>query len=94
MDHENRNIPAGALARNKALTWVCAITLGAGAASTLGAVAVATNMHSAAATTASSATTNSGTITGTTTGSSGSQLRSGTAPTTANSPPVATSGAS
>jgi hypothetical protein len=77
-------------ARNKGLAWVSAITLGAGAASTLGAVAIVTTMHGTTTATSASAVTKSGTSTG----SSASQLQSTTAPTTSANPPVATSGAS
>lgn len=78
------------LARNKGLAWVSAITLGAGAAGALGAVALATSLNSATSQSASAATT-SGTSTGT---SSSQRLQAATAPTTTTSPPVATSGAS
>jgi len=82
-------------ARSKGLAWVSAITLGAGAASTVGAVALATTMHSAAATSASAATS-TGSATRSTTSASGStsQLQAAKAPTTTSNPPAATSGAS
>ena len=80
------------LARDRGLAWVSAITLGAGAASTVGAVALATTMSSA---TVSSATVSSATAaTTSSTGSSSSQLQAAQAPTTTTNPPVATSGAS
>lgn len=82
-------------ARSKGLAWVSAITLGAGAASTVGAVALATTLHSAAATSASAASS-AGPATRSTTSTSGttSQLQPAKAPTTTSNPPVATSGAS
>ena len=90
----NRAATSGAarqLARNKGLAWVSAITLGAGAASTLGAVAIAVGLASPASTATTMA---SNTSTNTSRDDVGSQLQSATAPTTTNSAPVATSGGS
>jgi hypothetical protein len=82
-------------ARSKGLAWVSAITLGAGAASTVGAVALATTLHSAAATSASAATSaGSATQSKTSTSGTAPQLQSAKAPTTTSNPPAATSGAS
>jgi ribosomal protein S12 methylthiotransferase accessory factor YcaO len=80
--------PARQHARNRALAWVSAITLGAGAASAVGAVAVVASLPG---TTSAMSSTAAGT---TTSGTTGSQLQAGKAPTTTNIPPVATSGAS
>jgi hypothetical protein len=80
--------PARQHARNRALAWVSAITLGAGAASAIGAVAVAATLHGSTSATSS---TTAGT---TTSGTSGSQLQAGNVPTATSNPPVATSGAS
>jgi hypothetical protein len=81
--------PARQHARNRALAWVSAITLGAGAAGVIGAVAIVSTLPGS---TAAMSATSAGT---TTSGTSGSQLQAGKAPTTTTSiPPVATSGAS
>jgi hypothetical protein len=80
--------PARLHARNRALAWMSAITLGAGAASAVGAVAIASTLPGS---TSAMSSTSAGT---TTSGASSSKLQAGKAPTTTNIPPVATSGAS
>jgi hypothetical protein len=105
--------------RNKGLARISAVTLGAGAAGLVGAVAIAVTLPgstvaSALKSTTASTLTSGSTAAGnddSTSSSSGddgststsqaqaqaqaqSQLQSGTAPTTTNSPPAATSGAS
>jgi hypothetical protein len=80
--------PARQHARNRALAWVSAITLGAGAAGVIGAVAIVSTLPGS---TAAMSSNSAGT---TTSGTSGSQLQAGKAPTTTSIPPVATSGAS
>jgi len=101
------------LARNKGLARISALTLGAGAAGLVGAVAIAVTLPgstlagalkstSASALTSGSTTTGDDGSTSSSSGDDGSssssqtqtQLQSGTAPSTTNSPPVATSGAS
>jgi hypothetical protein len=105
------------LDRNKGLARISALTLGAGAAGLVGAVAIATSLPgstvvSALKSVGASTQTSGSTATGddgSTSSSSGddgstsqvqpqtqaqTQLQSGTAPTTTNIPPVATSGAS
>ncbi len=86
-------------ARNKGLAAISAITLGAGAAGLVGAVGIALTLPGATSSTnASDGRVASNTFTFTTdddTGDdSGSQLQTGTAPTTTTVPPVATSAAS
>jgi hypothetical protein len=120
----NSTTPAGSdrqLHRNKGLARISALTLGAGAASLVGAVAIAVTLpgstvvsalKSATASTLTSGSTAAGNddSTSSSSGDDGStstsqsqaqaqaqaqsQLQSGTAPTTTNSPPAATSGAS
>ena len=90
---------ARALARNKGLARVSAITLGAGVASALGAAAIAISLPSPTAATSASSTTlaaSSSTNTSDDSGSSeqGASLQGAAAPTTTNIPPVATTGAS
>jgi hypothetical protein len=80
--------PARQHARNRALAWVSAITIGAGAASAVGAVAVVANLPG---TTSAMSSTTAAT---TTSGTSASKLQAGKAPATTSIPPVATSGAS
>lgn len=101
------------LARNKGMARISALTLGAGAAGLVGAVAIAvtlpgSTLSGALKSTSASALTSGSTTTGddgsasSSSGDDGSsstsqtqtQLQSGTAPSTTNSPPVATSGAS
>jgi hypothetical protein len=83
------------LARNRGLAWVSAITLGAGAASALGATAIAVSLPSPTAASAGSATTlTASRSTSTNEDDSGSTLQAGSAPTTTNIAPVATTGAS
>jgi hypothetical protein len=105
------------LDRNKGLARISALTLGAGAAGLVGAVAIAVTLPGSTVASALKSTTAStlplgSTATGddgSTSSSSGddgststsqsqaqaqSQLQSGTAPTTTNNPPTATSGAS
>lgn len=86
-------------ARNKGLAAISAITLGAGAAGLVGAVGMALTLPSStSATNAGAAGVASNTFTFTTNDDSGddsgSQLQTGTAPTTTTVPPVATSAAS
>jgi hypothetical protein len=124
----NNTTPAGSdrqLHRNKGLAGISALTLGAGAASLVGAVAIAVTLpgstvvsalKSTTASTLTSGSTAAGNATSSSSGDDGStstsqsqsqaqakaqaqaqaqsQLQSGTAPTTTNSPPAATSGAS
>ena len=80
------------LARNKGLAWVSAITLGAGAAGVVGAAALAVSLPHV--TTASSATVSASRSTATNQDDSGSSLQGSAAPTTTNTAPVATTGAS
>ena len=88
------------VARNKGLAWVSAITLGAGAASALGAGVIAVSLRSpSTATTASSATTAVSTSTNSEDDDSGlsqqaAPLKAAPAPVTSSRPPVATSAAS
>ena len=91
------------LDRNKGLARISALTLGAGAAGLVGAVAIAVTLpgstvvsalKSASASTLSSGSTATGDDDTTSTSQAQSQLQSGTAPTTTTSPPAATSGAS
>jgi hypothetical protein len=103
------------VARNKGLARISALTLGAGAAGLVGAVAIAVTLPgstvvSALKSTSASALTSGSTATGddgSTSSTSGdddstsasqsqsqSQVQAGTAPSTTNNPPVATSGAS
>ena len=93
------------LDRSKGLARISALTLGAGAAGLVGAVAIAVTLpgstvvsafKSASASTLSSGSTATGDDGSASTpqSQSQSQLQSGTAPTTTNSPPAATSGAS
>ena len=108
------------LHRNKGLARISALTLGAGAASLVGAVAIAVTLPGSTVVSALKSTTASTLTSGSTatdddsiSSSSGddgststsqaqaqaqaqaqSQLQSGTAPTTTNNPPAATSGAS
>jgi hypothetical protein len=101
------------LDRNKGLARISALTIGAGAAGLVGAVAIAASLpgstvasalNGASASTQTSGSTATGDD-GSSSSSSGddgstsqvqpqTQLQSGTAPTTTNNPPVATSGAS
>ncbi|MEP7016871.1 MAG: hypothetical protein ABI899_02480 [Actinomycetota bacterium] len=126
----NSTTPAGSdrqLHRNKGLARISALTLGAGAASLVGAVAIAVTLpgstvvsalQSSTASTLTSGSTAAGNDDSTSSGSGDdgstsvsqaqaqaqaraqtqtqaqSQLQSGTAPTTTNRPPAATSGAS
>jgi hypothetical protein len=87
---------ARALARDKGLAWVSAITLGAGAASALGAAALAVSLPSlTAATGTSSATLSASRSTyANHDDESGSSLQAATAPSTTSIAPVATTGAS
>jgi hypothetical protein len=75
-------------ARNRALVLVSAITLGAGAASVVGAAVIASTLPGS---TSAISSTSAGS---TTSVASGSQLQAGKTPTTTSTPPVATSGAS
>jgi hypothetical protein len=86
-------------ARNKGLAWVSAITLGAGAASALGATAIALTLPSTtAATTASAGTAATSASQGTGDDSGSTQqaapLQAAPAPASSNNAPVATSAAS
>jgi len=82
-------------ARNKGLAAISAITLGAGAAGLVGAVGIALTLPGATSSTnASDGRVASNTFTFTSDDDSGSQLQTGTAPTTTTVPPVATSAAS
>ncbi len=76
------------LARNKGLTWVTAIMLGAGATSALGAGVIAVSLQSPSAATTASSATNSGSS------QQSAQLKAAPAPATSSSKPVATSAAS
>ena len=78
-------------ARNKGLAWVSAITLGAGAASAIGAAAIAVRLPNQSAV-ASSATALAATTS--TNAAKAFALHSGAAPTTSTLAPVATTGAS
>jgi hypothetical protein len=78
-------------ARNKGLAWVSAITLGAGAASAIGAAAIAVSLPNQIAATSSTTALAANTSTN---AAQASALQAGTAPTTSNVPPVATTGAS
>jgi hypothetical protein len=78
-------------ARNRGLTWVSAITLGAGAASALGAAAIATTLPSLTAATSATAAVAGATSANT---NYGSTLQASAAPSATNIPPVATTGAS
>ena len=83
------------IARNKGLAWVSAITLGAGAASAVGAVAIAISLPSTtAATSAGTTTLAASSSRNTNDDDSGSRLQAAAAPTTTNIAPVATTGAS
>jgi phage-related protein len=118
--------PAGSdrqLHRNKGLARISALTLGAGAAGLVGAVAIAVTLPGSTVVSALKSTTATTLTSGSTAAANGnstssssgedgststspaqaqaqaqaqtqSQLQSGTAPTTTNSPPAATSGAS
>lgn len=79
------------VARSKRRVWASAITVGVGVAGVLGAAVSSGTLPSAI--TASSASTSASTS-GTSTGSSAQKLQATTAPSTASSSPVATSGAS
>ena len=82
------------LARKKGLAWVSAITLGAGAASALGAAAIVMSLPSVTAATSTKAAA-AAASTSTTAGSTKqASLTSAAAPTTTSAAPVATSGAS
>ena len=86
---------ARTLARDKGLAWVSAITLGAGAASALGAAALAVSLPSLTAGPAtSSATLSASRSTGANQDDSSASLQAATAPSTTNIAPVATTGAS
>ena len=78
-------------ARNKGLAWVSAITLGAEAASAIGAAAIAVSLPNQIAATSSTTALAANTSTN---AAQASALQAGTAPTTSNVPPVATTGAS
>ncbi|MEP7194198.1 MAG: hypothetical protein ABI903_15215 [Actinomycetota bacterium] len=75
-------------ARNRALVLVSAITLGAGAAGVVGTAVIASTLPGSTSATSSASSGSTTSVT------SGSQLQAGTAPSAANTPPVATSGAS
>jgi hypothetical protein len=78
-------------ARDKGLAWVSAITFGAAAAGAIGAVAIGGLLPN------QSAATNAQTASAANVSSNSAQasaLQAGTAPTTSNVPPVATTGAS
>ena len=83
--------PARQRARNKGLAWVSAITLGAGAASAVGAAAIAVLLpnHNIATSSQTSSAANASTNP-----AKASALQAGTAPATSNLAPVATTGAS
>ena len=90
---------ARALARNRGLAWVSAITLGAGAAGVVGAAAIAVALPgTTSATTASSGTSASASqSTGEDDSGSTQQaapLQAAQAPSSSGNPPVATSAAS